>query len=195
MKKIVLICITALAGLSLAACGNQSATKSSHLNSLKAEHSSLVAESKKNAKHSTKRKHNHKQKANSSTTTSKSSSNDTKTASSANNNTSKSSSNRSTNTKQVSKSSNQSNATSSSVNTNYDATDSYNGDSNRYRNGMRKPSTFSNSQDYQAYIAYTQGYNYDKSTGQMTQMNDQQLNDMRQQMNKDGGASFGQGGQ
>lgn len=53
----------------------------------------------------------------------------------------------------------------------------------------------SNNQDYQAYVAYYQGYNYDKNTGAVTPMNQQQLNDMRQQMNQNGGANFGQGGQ
>lgn len=52
MKKLGLICATLLAGLSLSACNNLASqqSKSSKMSSLKAEHSSLIAESRKQAK-------------------------------------------------------------------------------------------------------------------------------------------------
>lgn len=196
MKKLGLICVTLLVGLSLSACNNLASqqSKSSKMSSLKAEHSSLIAESRKQAKKNHKNKHNHKQK-NANSTTKASNKKDGGTSSSSNNSTKQATQNDSRSSDNGLDTAASSAASSTSSNNNYDATDSYNGDSSRYRNGTRKPSTFSNSQDYQAYLAYYQGYNYDKSTGQMTRMNDQQLNDMRQQMNKDGGQSFGQGGQ
>jgi len=196
MKKAVLICAVALTGMSLAACGNQS-SKSDKLSSLKAEHSSLVAESKKQAKYSHKKhsKKKHHQETEISKSTKESNSGTNK--HSENNNSVKSNTPKSFNdngTPKKATSNNQSansNVVSASSSNSYDQTDNYHGDYSRYRTGTRKPETFSNDQDYQAYVAYYQGYNYDKSTGQMTPMNDQQLNDMRQQMNNNGGANFG----
>lgn len=194
MKKIGLICALLLAGLSLSACNNLASqqSKSSKTSSLKTYHSSSSAKPRKQTKKNTKGNHSHKSKNINSAAATNTSNKENKTTTSLNNSTkpaTQGSSHSSTN--------NPDTATSSSTDSNatsidYDATDSYHGDPSRYRTGTRKPSTFSNSQDYQAYLAYYQGYNYDKSTGQITRMNDQQLNDMRQQMNKDGGQSFGQ---
>lgn len=205
MKKIGLICAILLAGGSLTACGNNQQSKSSKMDSLKAEHSSLIAESKKQNKKVHKGKQ-HIKKSSKSSSKSSIKKDDHRAASSSKNTSTKQATQSNSNSNQAAKdsssatssissnaSSNNHNNSNSSNGNNYDATDSYNGDPNRYRNGTRKPSTFSNSQDYQAYVAYYQGYNYDKSTGQLTRMNDQQLNDMRQQMNQNGGANFGQG--
>lgn len=56
--------------------------------------------------------------------------------------------------------------------------------------GTRKRSSFKSDSDFQRYNAWHQGYNYDPATDSYTEMNDDQLNYMREQMNKDGGQSF-----
>jgi hypothetical protein len=195
MKKIGLICAFLLAGLSLSACNNLASqqSKSSKTNSLKTYRSSSSAKPRKQTKKNTKGNHSRKSRNFNSTAATNTSNKENKTTTSSNNSTkpaTQGNSHHSTNNNPDTATSNSTESNATSID--YDATDSYHGDPSRYRTGTRKPSTFSNNQDYQAYLAYYQGYNYDKSTGQITRMNDQQLNDMRQQMNKDGGQSFGQ---
>lgn len=188
MKKIGLVCATLLVGLSLAGCNNMASQ--SHRSS------SSSSSTTKMVKHHKTHRQIHKNQGKKKAKAGSSLAHNPSTVTSSNSESVKkeqtnSQATQTTISKAGPTSSNASNNNSSESN-DYEVTDSYNGNYSRFRNGTRKPSTFSNSQDYQAYLAYYQGYNYDKSTGQITRMNEQQLNDMRQQMNKDGGQSFGQ---
>lgn len=59
-----------------------------------------------------------------------------------------------------------------------------------YPDGTRRRETFKSDDDYSRYNAWHSGYNYDPSTGTLTPLNDQDMANMRAQMNKDGGQSF-----
>lgn len=170
MKKISLICAVVIAGLSLCGCGNG---RNYNLNKLRAEHSRLLKQTKKkNQKHS--KKHSSKSKRENK----KSASN--KKSSSSNKNES------SNQTNHNSAGNQQATQNSSSVPAEYQK----NIDKGLEWDGTRRRDSFKSDADFQRYNAWHQGYNYDPNTNTYTPMNDQQLNDMRQQMNKDGGQSF-----
>lgn len=132
MKKIGLICVAVLLCGGLSACGNKSSSKSSKLASLRAEHSSLIAESKKKAKSSSTKKHKHNSESNS-TAASKASSKKQ---------------NKQNRTQSSNHATAQGSSTSSaSYNSNnggnrVSGSDTYNGDPNRHWDGTRKASTF-----------------------------------------------------
>lgn len=173
MKKISLICSVVLAGLSLGGCGNG---HHYNLNKLRAEHSKLLKQTKKKD-----HKHNKKHSTKSKKTTQQSTSNKN---SSSNNKDKTSNQNKQQNN-----------------NSQQASQDEYKGmhlspeeqanvNKGLYPNGTRRPESFANMDDYKRYNAWYQGNNYDPSTNTYTPMNQQQLDNMRQQMNKDGGQSF-----
>lgn len=179
MKKIGLICAAVLVCGSLTACGNE---HSYNLKKLRAEHSKLLKQSKKQSdhkKHSTKEEHSSKQNA-----SKQNSSSNNKTASSKKNekeNSNNNNSQQSNNTHQK-----VANSNSSSIPSSYQE----NINKGLEWDGTRRRDSFSSDADYQRYNAWHQGFNYDPSTGNLTPMNQQQLNDMRQQMSNNGGQDF-----
>lgn len=181
MKKISLLCMTFLASLSLAACGK---SHSYNLNKLRAEHARLLKQNN-NKKHKHAKKHSPRSKK--------------ATQQSAVNK--KASSNEDSQSKASDSSQNESSGNNKhSINeqTKHDGdkgehlspAEQANVNKGLYPNGTRRPETFANMDDYKRYNAWYQGYNYDPTTNTLTPMNDQQLNDMRQQMNADGGQNF-----
>lgn len=168
MKKISLICAAILLGMSLVGCGQHKDNSSAKLSSLKAENSSLKA--KKSNSHRTK----HARK-NSSSSQSKSS-NGSGNKRSSNTNTTTTSKPRSS--QQTANKNSLSPAEQANVNKGLEW------------DGTRKRSSFKSDADFDRYNAWHQGYNYDPSSGNLTPLNDQQMSDMREQMNKDGGQSF-----
>lgn len=171
MKKISLICATALAGISLGGCGN---SHNYNLKKLRAEHTRLLKQSKhkihKHSKsHSTKSKKGSQQSA-----SNKKSLSDIQNKSS----------------KQNTQQNNDHHSTPSNDGEHLDSAQQANVNKGLYPDGTRRPESFANNDDYKRYNAWYQGYNYDPSTGSLTRMNDQQLNDMRQQMNANGGQNF-----
>lgn len=181
MKKVSLICAVALTGMSLTACGNQSY----NLKKLRAEHARLLKQSKEHKSHH--KTHKHKKQ------TAKRENNSKSAKSSSNGNTNKNRSSSSQN-KKASQNGTQTTSNNNKQPNNsgqhLDAAQQANVNKGLYPDGTRKPDSFSSSADYQRYNAWYQGYNYDPSTGSLTRMNDQQLNDMRQQMNANGGQNF-----
>lgn len=163
-----------LMGVSLSACGNE---HSYNLHKLRAEHAKLLKQYKKHSTHKHKNKHSAKPHT---------------PAKQNNSNQSNSSKN---NKKAISR-----NISESSKITNHhstrndgahlDSAQQANVNKGLYPDGTRRPDSFANSSDYQRYNAWYQGYNYDPNTNTYTRMNDQQLNDMRQQMNANGGQNF-----
>ena len=183
MKKIGLICAIALTGMSLTACSKQSY----NLKKLRAEHARLLKQSKEHKSH--RKTHKYKKQ-----TASSKKENDSKSAKGSNKGNTDNNRNSSSQSKKTSQSGNQT-ASNNSQQQNYsgshlDAAQQANVNKGLYPDGTRKPDSFSSSADYQRYNAWYQGYNYDPSTGSLTRMNDQQLNDMRQQMNANGGQNF-----
>lgn len=173
MKKISLICAVALAGLSLGGCGNG---HHYNLKKLRAEHSRLLKQTKKkdhkhNKKHSTKSKKSTKQSASN------------KNSSSGNKNNSSSSNGQKNNNDQQAS---QDEYKGMHLSTEEQA----NVNKGLYPNGTRRPESFANMDDYKRYNAWWQGSNYDPKTNTYTPMNQQQLDDMRQQMNANGGQNF-----
>lgn len=179
MKKGLTIAVSVMAALSLAACGNNK--QSDELKKLRAEHSSLVKQSKqashkhKQKKHSTKSKRETKQSASKSNTDSQSSANK-----------------QSNQQRQKPTNSGQQAATqpNNSGNNNASSANQTNAANNLEWDGTRRRDSFKSDADFQRYNAWHQGYNYDPNTGNMTPLDQQQLNQMRQEMNKDGGQSF-----
>lgn len=161
MKKLSIFLSALLLCMPLAACGNSSTSKSSSKSS-----SVKVVHHKR--KHRQK-KHERKQQA--------------KTSSSSEAKSNKSSSSQQTSGSDHQHQSQQAAQSNSSAGNN-------NQNSDLEWDGTRKRSSFKSDADYQRYNAWHQGYNYDPSTGSLTRMNQQQLDDMRQQMDKDGGQSF-----
>lgn len=172
MKKVNLICAVVLVGLSLGGCGNG---HHYNLQKLRAEHSRLLKQTKKKD-----HKHNKKHSAKSKKSTKQSASN--KNSSSSKKDKASSSNGQQSNSQQASQ-------------------DEYKGmhlspeqqanvNKGLYPNGTRRPESFANQNDYKRYNAWYQGYNYDPNTNTYSRMNDQQLNDMRQQMNANGGQNF-----
>lgn len=180
MKKIGLICAVALVGMSLAACGNQSY----NLKKLRAEHARLLKQSKEHKghhkTHKSKKQNASSKRENNSKSSSKSNTDKNRSSSSQNKSTSQNSNQITSNNSKQQNNSGQ----------HLDAAQQANVNKGLYPDGTRKPDSFSSSADYQRYNAWYQGYNYDPSTGSLTRMNDQQLNDMRQQMNANGGQNF-----
>lgn len=181
MKKIGLICAVTLAGMSLAACGNQSY----NLKKLRAEHARLLKQSKEQKSHH--KTHKHKKQTAKKENNSKSAKGSSKDNVDNNRNLSSQSKKTSQNGNQTASNNSKQQSYSGS---HLDATQQANVNKGLYPDGTRKPDSFSSSADYQRYNAWYQGYNYDPSTGSLTRMNDQQLNDMRQQMNANGGQNF-----
>lgn len=175
MKKLTLITVALLATLTLSGCGN---SHNYHLNKLRAEHSKLLKESKKKD-HKHKKKHSAKSKKSTKQSAAKKNL-------SANNQNKASSQN------------DQQNGSQQSSTVTGDANQSKHLDPQSQANvnkglnwdGTRRRSSFSNDNDYRRYLAWEQGYNYNPNTGQTTRMNDQQVNDMRQQMSQNGGQNF-----
>lgn len=181
MKKISLLCATLLACSGLVACGTQpsssQATNSSKISKLKAENLSLKA--KKHHKHKTHTQQSKKKTTKNSQSNSSSSQSSIKNSSSTNSN--KNSNNSHSNDTQQTASSNDDNIP-----------ESYKENMRKGLewDGTRKRSSFNSDADYQRYNAWHQGYNYDPSTGQYSPMNQDQLNQMRASMNRDGGQDF-----
>lgn len=182
MKKGLTIAVSVMAALSLAACGNNK--QSDELKKLRAEHSSLVKQSKQDS-------HKHKQKKHS--TKSKQ---ETKQSASKSNADSQSSANKQSNQQGQNKPANggqqattQANNSGAS-NNNASSANQTNAANNLEWDGTRRRDSFKSDADFQRYNAWHQGYNYDPNTGNMTPLDQQQLNQMRQEMNKDGGQSF-----
>lgn len=171
LRKILLLSAVTFVGLSLGGCGN---SHNYSLKKLRAEHARLLKQSKHKThnhsnSHSTKSKKEAKQNASSK-----------KSASDVQNKASNQ------NTRQ----NNDHHATQSNDGEHLSSAQQANVDKGLYPDGTRKPESFANHDDYMRYNAWYQGYNYDPSTGSLTRMNDQQLNDMRQQMNANGGQNF-----
>ena len=182
MKKGLTIAVSVMAALSLAACGNNK--QSDELKKLRAEHSSLVKQSKQDS-------HKHKQKKHS--TKSKQ---ETKQSASKSNADSQSSANKQSNQQGQNKPANGSQQAttqannSGASNNNASSANQTNAANNLEWDGTRRRDSFKSDADFQRYNAWHQGYNYDPNTGNMTPLDQQQLNQMRQEMNKDGGQSF-----
>lgn len=172
MKKITLITVPLLATLTLSGCGN---SHNYHLNKLRAEHSKLLKQSKKKD-HKHKKKHSAKSKK----STKQSAAN--KNSSSNKQNKASSQNSQQNNNQQSTKNSNNGEHLSPEQQANVAK--------GLYPNGTRRPESFANHDDYLRYNAWYQGYNYDPNTGQTTPMNQQQLNDMRQQMSQNAGQNF-----
>lgn len=149
MKKICLICATALVGMSLTACGN--GDHSSNLSTLKAEHSRLLKKEKqlKQSKHKT---HKH------------SKSHSTKSKKEAKQNASSKNSSSDVQNKASNQNTRQNNdhhATQSNDGEHLSSAQQANVDKGLYPDGTRKPESFANHDDYMRYNAWYQGYNYD----------------------------------
>lgn len=177
MKKISLLCAVVIAGLSLGGCGNG---HHYNLKKLRAEHARLLKQSKKkddkhNKKHSTKSKKSTKQSA-SNKKSSSSSGNKNKTT--AHNN------------QKENNNSQDQNANNHHETVYDDPKVQENLRKGLTVNGVRPRSSFNSDDDYRRYTAWWQGYNYNPQTNTYSQMNDQQLNDMRQQMNANAGQNF-----
>lgn len=189
MKRLSLICIAALTCYSLAGCGTtqSKATKSSsEVSSLKAENSSLKAKRHQTHKKAKKARKTDKQ----ITKSSKSSSARSESSKSSNNNTN--ATNAKANGKRSKNGHQPTDSEITSSRSTGDIPQSYKDNMARGLewNGTRPRSSFSSEDQFLRYNAWHQGLNYDPSTNTYTQMNQQQLDDMRQQMNKDGGQSF-----
>lgn len=172
MRKITLLSAVLLAGLSLGGCGNG---HNYNLKKLRAEHARLLKQtSKKNHKHTKKHSAKSKKSTKQSASNKNSSSNKQNKASSQNK--------QQNNNQQATQISNNGEHLSPAQQANVNK--------GLYPNDTRRPETFANQNDYKRYNAWYQGYNYDPNTNTYTRMNDQQLNDMRQQMNANAGQNF-----
>ena len=169
MKKISLLCSIVLVTLSLCGCSNG---HHYNLKKLRAEHSRLLKLSKKK-NHKRNKKHSTKVKTSTKQNTSRKKSSSSKQNNVANHK------NQQTNNKPTAQNAN-------SIPPEYQK----NIDKGLEWDGTRRRDSFKSDADFQRYNAWHQGYNYDPNTNTYTQMNQQQLDNMRQQMNKDGGKNF-----
>lgn len=193
MKKSVLISGVLFCGLKLGGCG-ASTSKNNNLKALRTEHAKLLKETEtehhkhkdQNKKHSVKANMSAQQ-SSSSLSNKNSSSNNNKLGNQNKKNQSNSSANKpQQNNLQQGHQSSQQNNSSQYI----DPAQQENVNRGLYPNGTRRPESFANMDDYKRYNAWYQGYNYDPSTNTYTEMNQQQLNNMRNSMNKDGGQDF-----
>lgn len=167
MKKISLICAVALSCIALSGCGIGSHNLHKSVN-----HSTLIKKG-----HSKHHKHNKKHSTKSKKSTKQSASNKNSSSSKKNNSSDKNK--QQANNKQATQNSN-------SIPPEYQK----NIDKGLEWDGTRRRDSFKSDADFERYNAWHQGYNYDPNTNTYTQMNQQQLNQMRQSMNRDGGQDF-----
>lgn len=170
MKKIGLLCALLLTSLTISGCGHHSY----NLNKLRSEHARLLKEAKS-------QKNKHHKKHNSGKATKKDG---------------QSNKSRPKNNQGNKQSSSQHQSANESTKNSHEPSiyDDPKVQDNLRRGltvfGTRPRSSFKSDADFQRYNAWHQGYNYDPSTNTYTEMNQQELNDMRQQMNQNAGQNF-----